>query len=172
MLTNIVLYILCATGGYDPVPGSTQTAVITLEKGGVIEIALYDDTPVTAGNFIRLATEGFYDGLTFHRVVPNFVAQGGDPLGTGYGEPGYFLPEELDGEHKAVRGMVSMARTGTSQPNVYGHTSGSQFFIMLGTAPRLDPNFCFFGIVTLGMDVVDKIAVGDKIKSITIKPTK
>jgi peptidyl-prolyl cis-trans isomerase B (cyclophilin B) len=170
-MLNLVLCILCATAGYDPVPGSTNTAVITLEKGGTIEVALYDDTPVTTGNFIRLAQEGFYNGLTFHRVVPGFVAQGGDPLGTGYGEPGYFLPEEPDDGHKAVRGMVSMARTGTNQPNVYGHTSGSQFFIMLGDAPRLDPNFCFFGIVTVGMDVVDGIKVGDKIKSIVIKPT-
>jgi peptidyl-prolyl cis-trans isomerase B (cyclophilin B) len=170
-MLSLILCLLCATAGYDPVPGSSQTAVITLEKGGVIEIALYDDTPVTSGNFIRLATEEFYDGLKFHRVVPGFVAQGGDPLGTGFGEPGYFLPEEKSPGHHAVRGMVSMARTGTSQPNVYGHTSGSQFFIMLGAAPRLDPNFCFFGIVTVGMDVVDKIAVGDKIKSITVKPT-
>lgn len=149
-------------------PSGTEIAVVNLAKGGSVEIRLFADTPITSGNFSRLAQDGFFDNLTFHRLVPGFVVQGGDPFGQGYGEPGYFLPEEPDGKHKAIRGMVSMARKGSNTPNTYGRTSGSQFFIMLGDAPKLDPNFCFFGEVIKGMDIVDGIKQGDVIKSIVI----
>jgi cyclophilin family peptidyl-prolyl cis-trans isomerase len=118
---------------------------------GAIEIELFDDdAPKTVDNFKKLAGDGFYDGLTFHRVIPDFMIQGGCPQGTGTGGPGYTFEDEIN-DHKVVRGALAMANAG---PN----TNGSQFFIVTTeAAPWLDGKHTVFGQVTEGMDVVDAI---------------
>ncbi|HOE74573.1 MAG TPA: peptidylprolyl isomerase [bacterium] len=139
-----------------------KTALIKTNKGE-IKIELYGDrAPRTVSNFVDLANKGFYDGLTFHRVEPSFVIQGGDPEGVGTGGPGYFFEDEpVIGEY--VRGTVAMANSG---PN----TNGSQFFICLDDLRgKLEKKYNLFGKVISGMDTVDKITVGDKMKSISIK---
>jgi peptidyl-prolyl cis-trans isomerase B (cyclophilin B) len=139
-----------------------QGAVITMEKGGEIVIDFYpEDAPKTVENFVTLARKGFYDGLTFHRVEPGFVAQGGDPSGNGTGGPGYTIKAEFN-KQKHVRGTVAMART--QDPD----SAGSQFYICFKPAPFLDGQYTVFGIVTKGMDVVDRIKVGDRMKSVRI----
>ena len=139
-----------------------QTAVITLEKGGEIRIEFFpEDAPKTVENFVTLAKKGFYDGLTFHRVVPGFVVQGGDPKGTGSGGPGYTIKAEFN-KRKHVRGTVAMAR---SQPP---DSAGSQFYITFGPQPDLDGRYTVFGQVASGMEYADKIKVGDKMKSVKI----
>lgn len=132
--------------------------LITMENGDQIEAELYPDTaPKTVENFIKLAKEGFYDGLTFHRVIPGFMIQGGDPKGNGTGGPGYSIPGEFTAngfknDLKHTRGVLSMARA--QDPN----SAGSQFFIMHEDSPHLDGQYAAFGKVTKGMDAVDKIA--------------
>lgn len=118
---------------------------------GTIEIDFFDDdAPKTVGNFRKLAEDKFYDGLTFHRVIPDFMIQGGCPLGTGTGGPGYEFEDEFN-DHKVVRGALAMANAG---PN----TNGSQFFIVTTpAAPWLDGKHTVFGEVTAGMDAVDTI---------------
>jgi peptidyl-prolyl cis-trans isomerase B (cyclophilin B) len=139
-----------------------QTAVITMEKGGEIAIEFFpEDAPKTVENFVTLAKKGFYDGVTFHRVEPGFVVQGGDPKGNGTGGPGYTIKDEFN-KQKHVRGVVAMART--QAPN----SAGSQFYITLAPAHFLDGQYTVFGRVTSGMEVVDKIRVGDKMKSVKI----
>ena len=125
---------------------------------GDITIRLYDDMPVTAGNFEKLVRSGFYDGTVFHRVIDGFMIQGGDPTGTGSGGPGYTIPDEFVKGHSNVRGTVAMANTG--RPN----TGGSQFFINLvdntyldWDDPRTPSAHPVFGEVVGGMDVVDRI---------------
>jgi len=111
----------------------------------------HDDAPKTVDNFVKLARDGFYDGVIFHRVIPDFMVQGGDPTGTGSGGPGYSFEDEFN-EHKVERGALAMANAG---PN----TNGSQFFIVTADAcPWLDGKHTVFGKVTSGMDVVDTIA--------------
>ena len=131
---------------------------ITMQNGGTIRIEL-DKTaaPITVENFEKLASKGFYDGLTFHRVIPGFMIQGGCPQGTGMGGPGYTIKGEFAANGVAnpirhTRGVVSMARA--ADPN----SAGSQFFIMHQDAPHLDGQYAAFGHVTAGMDVVDRIA--------------
>ena len=139
-----------------------QSAVITMDKGGEIKIDFYPaDAPKTVENFVTLAKKGFYDGLTFHRVEPGFVAQGGDPKGNGTGGPGYQIKAEVN-KQKHLRGTVAMARS--QQPD----SAGSQFYICFKPAPFLDGQYTVFGIVTSGMEVVDAIKVGDKMKSVKI----
>jgi cyclophilin family peptidyl-prolyl cis-trans isomerase len=139
-----------------------QSAVITMDKGGEIKIDFFpDDAPKTVENFTTLAKKGFYDGLVFHRVEPGFVVQGGDPSGNGTGGPGYKIKAEFN-KQRHVRGAVAMART--QDPD----SAGSQFYITLAPAHFLDGKYTVFGIVTSGMDVVDKIKVGDKMKSVKI----
>jgi cyclophilin family peptidyl-prolyl cis-trans isomerase len=118
---------------------------------GAIEIELFDDdAPKTVENFKKLANDGFYNGVIFHRVIPDFMIQGGDPTGTGSGGPGYQFEDEFN-DHKVVRGALAMANAG---PN----TNGSQFFIVTAEAtPWLDGKHTVFGEVTSGMDVVDTI---------------
>jgi cyclophilin family peptidyl-prolyl cis-trans isomerase len=118
---------------------------------GVIVFELFDDdAPETVANFKKLASDGFYDGLTFHRVIKDFMIQGGCPAGTGTGGPGYQFDDEIN-DHKIVRGALAMANAG---PN----TNGSQFFIVtIDAAPWLDGKHTVFGQVTDGMDVVDRI---------------
>ncbi len=118
---------------------------------GTIELELFDeDAPKTVENFVRLASEGFYDGLSFHRVIPDFMIQGGDPKGDGTGGPGYTFEDESN-QHRVVRGALAMANAG---PN----TNGSQFFIVTAdAAPWLDGKHTVFGRIVGGMDVVDAI---------------
>ena len=131
---------------------------IEMENGGVICAELYPETaPNTVNNFISLVKKGFYDGVCFHRVIPGFMIQGGDPQGTGMGGPGYAIKGEFTGngfknDLKHDRGVLSMART--MMPN----SAGSQFFIMHDRAKHLDNQYASFGKVIEGMDVVDKIA--------------
>jgi cyclophilin family peptidyl-prolyl cis-trans isomerase len=137
-------------------------ATIVTSKGNIVA-ELYQDTPLSANNFVTLAKDGFYDGLTFHRVEPGFVIQGGDPAGQGTGGPGYTVPAEIN--HKHLRGALAWARTG-DQVNPERASSGSQFYITLSDTPSLDGAYTVFGQVIQGMDVADKIAVGDTIKEI------
>ncbi len=131
---------------------------ITMENGGVITVELYPDVaPNTVNNFISLVSKGFYNGLIFHRVIPGFMIQGGDPEGRGFGGPGYSIPGEFasngfknDLSHK--RGVISMARS--QHPD----SAGSQFFIMHEDGDFLDGDYAAFGCVISGMDVVDAIA--------------
>jgi cyclophilin family peptidyl-prolyl cis-trans isomerase len=119
---------------------------------GAIEVELYPDAaPKTVENFEKLARDGFYEGVIFHRVIPDFMIQGGDPTGTGMGGPGYEFEDEFN-DHRVVRGALAMANAG---PN----TNGSQFFIVTAEAtPWLDGKHTVFGQVTSGMDVVDRIS--------------
>ena len=141
-----------------------KTAEIVTEKG-TMHVEFYeDDAPNTVDNFTKLSKEGFYDGLTFHRVIPNFVIQGGCPKGTGAGGPGYTIDCELDGENQYHdRGVLSMAHAGRN-------TGGSQFFICHSrdNTAHLDRNHTVFGKVTEGLDVIDDIREGDKIEKITV----
>jgi len=131
---------------------------IEMESGGIIKAELYPEiAPNTVNNFISLIQKGFYDGVIFHRVIPGFMIQGGDPDGTGMGGPGYSIKGEFTGngfknDLKHKRGVLSMART--MMPN----SAGSQFFIMHDKAPHLDNQYAAFGQVTEGLDVVDAIA--------------
>ena len=119
---------------------------------GAIAVELFDeDAPKTVENFVKLAGDGFYDGVVFHRVIPDFMVQGGDPTGTGTGGPGYTFEDEFN-EHKVARGALAMANAG---PN----TNGSQFFVVTAEAtPWLDGKHTVFGQVTSGMDVVEAIS--------------
>jgi cyclophilin family peptidyl-prolyl cis-trans isomerase len=139
-----------------------QTGVITLDNGNEIRMEFYPaDAPKTVENFLTLAKKGFYDNLTFHRVVPDFVVQGGCPKGNGTGGPGYTIPAEFNTQ-KHVRGTVAMARS--QHPD----SAGSQFYICYGPTPHLDGNYTVFGKVTSGMEHVDRIKQGDRMKSVTI----
>lgn len=140
-----------------------RTAIIETNKG-TIKFRLYEtDAPITTSNFIGLAEKGFYDGLTFHRVVPNFVIQGGDPLGNGTGNSGKTIPLEVKPnlKHDAA-GVVAMARS--NDPN----SASCQFYITLAAVSHLDMNYAVFGCVIEGVDVVKKIAIGDKMSSVKI----
>ncbi len=130
-------------------------ATITTNHG-TIEVELYDDAaPKTVENFSKLARDGFYDGVVFHRVIPDFMIQGGDPTGTGSGGPGYQFDDEAN-DHRVVRGVLAMANAG---PN----TNGSQFFIVTADeCPWLDGKHTVFGRVKAGMDVVDQISQVDR----------
>lgn len=136
-----------------------KTFTIKMKNGDVMEGELYPDkAPKTVENFEKLANEGFYDGLIFHRVIPGFMIQGGDPEGTGMGGPGYSIEGEFannghpENDIKHERGVLSMARA--MSPN----SAGSQFFIMHANAPHLDGDYAAFGKVTKGIEGVDKIA--------------
>lgn len=134
--------------------GKAYTALLKTSAGD-ITIQLSKDTPKTTNNFVFLAKDGFYDGVIFHRTIPGFMIQGGDPTGTGSGGPGYrFEDEEFRGEYK--RGVLAMANAGPD-------TNGSQFFIMHADYP-LPPNYVIFGMVTKGLEVVDKIASAPTVK--------
>jgi cyclophilin family peptidyl-prolyl cis-trans isomerase/HEAT repeat protein len=152
-----------AMAPYDPIPGVplyTPRAIVYTALGR-IEIHLdVVNTPLTTRNFIELAQRGFFDGLTFHRVVPGFVVQGGDPRGDGNGGPGYTIRCELS-ERPYGRGAVGMALAGRD-------TGGSQFFITVAPTPRLDGEYTLFGVVGKGMDVVDRIRPGDVIERVEI----
>jgi len=142
-------------------------AIVDTDKGTFV-IELYPKVaPKTVENFETLTKKGFYNGLTFHRVVPDFVVQGGDPDGTGTGGPGYTVPGEIDAKEKHLRGSVATARTG-DQVNPQRASSGSQFYVCLEPQPGLDAQYTIFGGVVSGMDVVDKIEKGDHMKTIKL----
>ncbi|HWN56714.1 MAG TPA: peptidylprolyl isomerase [Methylomirabilota bacterium] len=123
--------------------------------------------PKTVGNFETLVNKGFYNGLTWHRVVPDFVVQGGDPDGTGMGGPGYNVPAEIDKNEHHLRGTLATARKG-DEANPQRESSGSQFYVCLAPQPSLDNGYTIFGGVIKGMDVVDQIQKGDHMKKITL----
>jgi peptidyl-prolyl cis-trans isomerase B (cyclophilin B) len=139
-------------------------AVIEMDAGKIVIEFYEQDAPGTVANFVKLAKKGFYDGLSFHRVVPGFVVQGGDPKGDGTGGPGYTLKDEFN-SRKHLTGTVAMART--PAPN----SAGSQFYICLGPQPALDGKYTVFGQVIDGMDIVIKIKRGDIMKKVTIVET-
>lgn len=143
----------------------TYVAVIHTSKGDVTCELNVKEAPLSVTNFIQLAQGGFYNGLTFHRVVPNFVVQGGDPEGTGRGGPGYTVPSEIKLPH--LQGALAWARLSDNM-NPQKRSSGSQFYIALEKIPYLDGEYTVFGQTTSGMDVVKKIEQGDVIKSIDI----
>ncbi|PWJ36039.1 peptidylprolyl isomerase [Sediminitomix flava] len=141
-----------------------KKAIIRTEKGDMTVEFYEKDAPNTVDNFIKLSKDGFYDGLTFHRVIPNFVIQGGCPQGTGVGGPGYSIDCELDGDNQFHdRGVLSMAHAGRN-------TGGSQFFICHSreNTAHLDRNHTCFGKVVENVDVVDDIRQGDKILKVEI----
>jgi peptidyl-prolyl cis-trans isomerase B (cyclophilin B) len=153
-----------ATDGL-PVRNTGHYAIIETEHGTIV-IELYPaSAPKTVANFETLVNKGFYNGLTWHRVVPDFVVQGGDPDGTGMGGPGYTVPAEIKEKH--LRGSVATARTG-DDVNPQRASSGSQFYICLEPQPNLDGQYTVFGGVIKGMDVVDQIQKGDHMKKITL----
>ncbi len=137
---------------------------ILMENGDKIEFELYEEeAPGTVANFVKLAKDGFYDGLTFHRVIPGFVSQGGCPHGTGTGGPGYTIKCETEGNpHKHVEGALSMAHAGKD-------TGGSQFFIVHEPQPHLDGVHTVFGQVTSGIEHAKSMSNGDVIKEIVIE---
>jgi len=139
-----------------------QTGVIALEKGGEIRLEFFpEDAPKTVENFVTLAKKGFYTGLNFHRVVPDFVVQGGCPKGNGTGGPGYTIPAEFN-QNKHLRGSLAMSRSQQPAP------PGPQFSITSGAPPHLDGQYTVFGRVVSGMELVDRIKQGDKMTSVTI----
>lgn len=141
-----------------------MNAIIKTNKGEM-KVTFYEkDAPNTVANFVKLSKDGFYDGLTWHRVLPDFVIQGGCPKGNGTGGPGYAIDCELDGENQYHdRGVLSMAHAGRN-------TGGSQFFVCHSrtNTAHLDRNHTCFGKVVEGLDVIDKIKVGDSIDKIEI----
>ncbi|MEP7358774.1 MAG: peptidylprolyl isomerase [Anaerolineales bacterium] len=147
------------------------TAHIKTEKGTIDIQLLPQAAPITVNNFVFLARQRYYDGVTFHRVLPNFMAQGGDPTGTGSGGPGYFIPNENSSAVFDKAGLLAMANSGKDR-------NGSQFFITFGPQPNLNGGYTIFGQVIAGMDVVQSITLrdpdthpttpGDKITTITI----
>ena len=145
-----------------PAAISDIRVVLKTSKGDIAGTLFASKTPMTVANFLNLASKGFYNGLTFHRVIPNFMIQGGDPEGRGTGGPGYRFADEF---HPSLRhskpGIFSMANAGPG-------TNGSQFFITHVETPWLDGKHSVFGEVTSGQDVVNRIAKGDKIEKIEV----
>ena len=138
------------------------TATFATARGPIRVELLPDKAPLTVANFVNLARRGFYDGLNFHRVIPDFMIQGGCPEGSGRGGPGYRFEDETDNGVAHERGVLSMANAG---PN----TNGSQFFITHVATPWLDGRHTVFGKVLEGLDVVDAIAQGDLVESVKIE---
>ncbi len=141
-----------------------MTKAIIDTKYGNIVIEFFDEVTNTVKNFVSLAESGFYDDLTFHRCIPDFMAQGGCPLGTGTGEPGYRIPCETEknaGKHKHQRGSLSMAHAGKD-------TGGSQFFLVHEQPSHLDGKHTVFGQISEGLEIIYKLENGDKMKKVTI----
>jgi len=149
LLLLTVILAACTTANEEVTTMNTQVLLETTE--GNMKIELFEETmPITAGNFKKLVSEGFYDGVIFHRVIPGFMIQGGDPTGTGTGGPGYAIEDEFTDNNRNARGTLSMANSG---PN----TGGSQFFINVVDNNFLDSKHPVFGKIIEGMDVADKI---------------
>ena len=144
-------------------PTGTYRAVVATNKGEIAIDLSAEHAPKTVNNFVFLSREGFYDGVDFHRVIPNFMVQGGDPTGSGMGGPGYSFEDEFAGNPlRHETGVLSMANAG---PN----TNGSQFFITHEPQPHLDGRHTVFGQVSSGMEIVNAIEQGDTIVSVTIE---
>ena len=144
-------------------PAKNYTATIETNKGTIILDLYPAHAPKTVNNFVFLARQGFYDGLKFHRVISNFMIQGGDPLGTGTGGPGYKFEDELKSNPlKHETGVISMANAGAN-------TNGSQFFITHAPQPHLNGRHTVFGKVLVGQDVVNAIRQGDVMQKVTIE---
>ncbi len=142
-----------------------MTKAIIETKYGNITIEFFDEVSNTVKNFVSLTESGFYDGLTFHRCIPDFVAQGGCPQGTGTGGPGYSIPCETEKnaeKHNHVRGALSMAHAGRD-------TGGSQFFLVRAPHPHLDGKHTLFGEITEGLEIIDKLRNGDKMNQVIIQ---
>ena len=173
VILGILVVMILALGGYalgaiaaDKIAAETGTSeipnpivTIKMKSGSIIKLELYPKiAPNTVANFVELAQSGFYDGLTFHRVIPHFMIQGGDPLGNGTGGPAWSIKGEFANNNfkhnnlKHTRGVISMARSGDPD------SAGSQFFIMHADSSHLDGDYAAFGQVSSGMDVVDQIA--------------
>lgn len=144
--------------------GKTYEATITTSKGQIVCELNHKAAPLSVTNFVQLAKGGFYNGLTFHRVEPGFVVQGGDPQGNGTGGPGYTIPAEIGLPH--VQAALAWARTSYQNPEK--RSSGSQFYITLAPTPFLDGDYTVFGKVVKGFDVVKNIRKGDVIEKIDI----
>jgi cyclophilin family peptidyl-prolyl cis-trans isomerase len=144
----------------------TYVATISTVKGDIVVQLDASAAPLTVNNFVFLAEQGFYDNLTFHRVEPGFVIQGGDPAGTGGGGPGYTVPAEIQLPH--IEGAIAMARL-PDEVNPNRASSGSQFYITLAPTPFLDGGYTAFGHVIEGTEVVQSIAIGDVIEKVTIR---
>lgn len=164
------IFVFCLTflpilGKAEPSMSSTIKPIRVIfktEKGDIQATIFADQTPLTAANFLNLAKRGFYNGLTFHRVIANFMIQGGDPDGRGTGGPGYRFPDEcMPSLRHNKPGILSMANAGPG-------TNGSQFFITHLPTPHLDGKHTVFGEVTAGQDVVNAIAMGDKITTLEV----
>jgi cyclophilin family peptidyl-prolyl cis-trans isomerase len=148
-------------------PQKQYRATIKTAKGDIVVELDAESAPVTVNNFVFLAREGWYDGVTFFRVLPGFVAQSGDPTNTGLGDPGYELPPEIGLLHKS--GAIAMARR-SDQVNPERLSSGSQFYIALDEIPQLDGAYTVFGYVTEGMDVLEKITPRDPSQNPELPP--
>lgn len=148
--------------------GKKYVATIKTSKGNIVCELNPEKAPLSVTNFVNLAKGDFYDGLTFHRVVPGFVIQGGDPDGNGTGGPGYTVKGEVSNGLKHSEGALAWARLGGPM-NPEKRSSGSQFYITLANVPHLDGDYTVFGQTVQGMDVVKKIEVGDKIEDVTIE---
>lgn len=159
----IVMMAAPAVKAQDSKPVQDIKITIKTNKGDIDLTIFASKVPLTAANFLNLAKHGYYDGIAFHRVIPEFMIQGGDPTGTGRGGPGYKFEDEIDSSLRHSKpGILSMANAG---PN----TNGSQFFITHVPTPHLDGKHAVFGEVTKGQDVVNAIVKGDKIESIKIE---
>jgi len=159
---RVGLFTKAPQAGDKGIPEGNHIKIET-EKGDIL-IELYPDSaPNTVANFKALAGKGYYDGLVFHRVIPGFMAQGGDPDGRGTGGPGYSVKAEFN-ERRHVRGTLAMARS--ANPD----SAGSQFYICYEAQPHLDNQYTIFGQVTEGMDVVDDIRQGDPMVKVTVLP--
>ena len=169
ILVLVVVAFSCTSANSEGLPVRNTGHYATVETDrGIVVVELYPAVaPKTVENFEKLAKQGFYNGLTFHRVVADFVVQGGDPDGTGTGGPGYTVPGEISKTEKHLRGTLATARTG-DEVNPERKSSGSQFYICLQPQPSLDAGYTIFGGVIKGMDVVDQIQRGDHMKKITL----
>ncbi len=161
----LLLFTLISFSLFSQEEDKTYFAQIFTSKGTIICQLFPEQAPVSVGNFIQLAEQGFYNGLKFYRLSPNFVILGGDPKGDGTGGPGYTLPPEIHLSHE--KGALACARLSDVQ-NPGKRSSGSQFYITLEKTPHLDGEYTVFGQTVAGMDVVTQIVVGDKIEKIDI----
>jgi peptidyl-prolyl cis-trans isomerase B (cyclophilin B) len=163
-LLLVVFLAGCAQSPANEETGEKNRIAVVQTNKGKIVFELYEKrAPITTANFIKLAESGFYDGLTFHRVVPGFVAQGGDPEGTGMGGSDEKIPLEINPELTHKKGAVGMARS--QDPN----SASSQFYFALEDIHELDGSYAVFGQVIEGMDVVESLAVGDVMEKVTIE---
>ena len=154
----LLLTLVCSCSSKEDTIMTNPVVTIEMENGGIITVELYPNiAPNTVNSFISLVQKGYYDGLTFHRVIPGFMIQGGCPNGTGTGGPGYSIKGEFaangykENDLAHTRGVISMARSANMD------SAGSQFFIMVESAPHLDGQYAAFGMVTSGMEYVDEI---------------